>query len=266
MNDSFVKMSNFMSNNKLKLNDDKTHLLLVSTKQRLTRIDGNDVTIKTPGGDIKPIKSERLLGVQVQDDLKWSEYLVKDKKSLVSQLSTRLSALKLISQTASFKSRLLIANGIFCSKLIYQISLWGGAASYLIDILQRSQNRAARFVTKRDKYTPVAELLKECGWLSVRQLDFLHSTVLVHKTLQTGSPKYLFNRFTEHGQFPYPTRLAASETIRIGPAFTSRLSITEKSFVNRGMKYYNSLPAELRKLSSLSSFKPNLRNWIQDNV
>ena len=86
---------------------------------------------------------------------------MKDKKSLVSQLSTRLSALKLISQTASFKSRLLIANGIFCSKLIYQISLWGGAASYLIDILQRSQNRAARFVTKRDKYTPVAELLKE---------------------------------------------------------------------------------------------------------
>ena len=162
--------------------------------------------------------------------------------------------------------RSAIANGLFCSKLVYQISLWGGAASYLLDILQRLQNRAARFVTHRDKYTPVAVLLRECGWLSVRQLDFLHSTVLVHKTLQSGAPKYLFNRFTEHGEFPYPTRLAASETIRMGSAFNSRLSITEKSFVNRGMKFYNSLPVELRRISSLNTFKTHLKDWIKENV
>ena len=118
--------------------------------------------IETDAGNIEPIKSERLLGVTIQDDLKWSEYILKDKKSLVSQLCTRLSALKMISSCASFKTRLVVANGIFCSKLIYQISLWGGAEAYLLDALQKIQNRAARFVTGRDSYTPDTQLLSEC--------------------------------------------------------------------------------------------------------
>ena len=108
-------MANYMADSRLKLNDDKTHLLIMSTRQKQKYIQ-DTVKITTAMGNIEPIKSEKLLGVTIQDDLKWSEYLVKDKKSLVSQLSTRLSALKLISQTASFKSRLLI--------MVYSAANW----------------------------------------------------------------------------------------------------------------------------------------------
>ena len=172
----------------------------------------------------------------------------------------------MISSTACFKTRLTIANGIFSSKLIYQISLWGGAESYLIDVLQKIQNRAARFVTHRDNYTPVKQLLKECGWLSVRQLEFFHSTVQLHKILTTGSPEYLFERITETGGFPYDTRLAASDSIRIGPSFRTRLRLTDRSFVNRATRYYNSIPASLRQSATLSSYKTGLKVWVKDNV
>jgi hypothetical protein len=59
----------YMNNNKLKLNDDKTHLLIMTTKlkQRLVNIN---VKINAPTDVIKPAKSEKLLGIIIQDDLK----------------------------------------------------------------------------------------------------------------------------------------------------------------------------------------------------
>ena len=54
----------------------------------------------------------------------------------------------------------MVADGIFMSNLIYLITLWGGSAKFVIDALQRAQNRAARAVTKLDWNTPAAELLK----------------------------------------------------------------------------------------------------------
>ena len=170
----------------------------------------------------------------------------------------------MISWVASFKIRLMIANGIFCSKLIFQISLWGGTEDYLLQALQVVQNKAARFVARRGKYTPVGELLSQCGWLSVRQLVFYHSVILIHKTMLTTYPKYIYSKLSS--QFPYNTRLAESDSVRMGPEFKSKLEITEKSFMNRSTVSYNKLPAELRKISKLELFKKKLKVWVLANI
>ena len=206
----------------MKLNDDKTHLLIMTTKQK-QRIINIDIQINTPTDEIKPIKSEKLLGVIIQDDLKWSEYILHNEKSLLKQLNSRLNAMKIISSIANFKTRLMIANGIFCSKLIFQICLWGGSEEYLLNALQIVQNKAARFVTRRSKYTPIVELLNQCGWLSVKQLVFYHGVILIYKTIKTTYPKYLFNKLSM--DFPYNTRLAQSESVRMGDQFKSKLSL-----------------------------------------
>ena len=263
LNDKYKTMANYLGNNKLKLNDDKTHLLVMTTKQK-HRIINIEVKIDTPIKEIEPIKSEKLLGVFIQDDLKWTENIQNSDKSLIKQLTSRLNALKIIIKVAPFKTRLMIANGIFCSKLIFQISLWGGAEDYLLRALQIIQNKAARLVAKKDRYTPVAELLRQCGWLSVRQLAFYHSVVQVFKTIQTKYPKYIYSKL--NNQFPYNTRLAQTESVRMSSEFKSKLELTERSFMNRATSNFNSLPQELRKLSKLENFKKQLKQWVEENV
>ena len=262
LNDKYTILANYMGNNKLKLNDDKTHLLIMTTKQKQRLVNIN-IQIDTTTEVIKPVKSEKLLGIFIQDDLKWGEYIQNNDKSLIKQLTTRLNALKLIANVASFKTRLMIANGIFCSKLIFQISLWGGTEDYLLSSLQIVQNKAARCVARRGKYTPIVELMKQCGWLSVRQLVCYHSVVLIYKTLMTTYPKYIHSKLCM--EFPYNTRLAQSESVRMGPEFKSKLELTEKSFLNRATISFNNLPQEIRKVPKLEDFKVQLKKWVLGN-
>ena len=262
LNERYNVLANYMGNNRLKLNYDKTHLLIMTTKQK-QRMMNLSVNIITPTEVIKPIKSEKLLGIFIQDDLKWSDYIQNNEKSLIKQLTSRLNALRMISRVACFKTRRMIANGIFCSKLIFQISLWGGTEDFLLTSLQVVQNKAARTVTRRGKYTPVVGLLRQCGWLSVRQLVFYHSVTLIYKTLQTTFPKYIFNKLST--EFPYNTRLAQSECVRMGSQFKSKLELSEKSFMNRATVSFNLLPTSLRQIPKIEQFKKKLKAWVWEN-
>ena len=72
LNEKYKVMADYLGNNRLKLNDDKTHLLIMTTKQK-RRLVNITAKIETAQEDIKPIKSEKLLGIFIQDDLKWGE-------------------------------------------------------------------------------------------------------------------------------------------------------------------------------------------------
>ena len=261
-------ISDYMISNKLKLNDDKTHLLVMttSTKRRNRVID---VKITTPIEVIKPTSCETLLGNVIHEGLKWSQYILHGnpkpdgKKSLIMQLNTRLNGLKLMCKVASFKTRLMIANGIFMSKLIYVIPLWARCENYLINALQVVQNSAARAVTKCNWRTSIKSLLTQCGWLSVYQLGVYHSLIVMYKTLQDKTPRYMHEQVSK--DFPRNTRISSANTIYMGPE-VYKLKLSKNSFKYRASMLWNKLPAELRTIPKLTQFKLKLRNWVIKNV
>ena len=256
-------MSSYLSNNKLKLNDDKTQLLVMATRQRQVK-SSIDLEITTTNGFIKPVKTAKLLGIDIQDDLKWSQYILLSDSSLVKQLTKRLSALKLISSAAGFKDRLTVTNGLFSSKLIYQISLWGGAEEYLLSALQKVQHQAAKFVTQSGKNTSSRQMLVACGWLNIKQLTFYHSVILIHRILLKKSPLYIYERLPL--EYDRETRLAASNSLRVALTRRVTLRLSEKSFMHRAMNSYNMIPVELRQMKNIDTFKTNLKKWVQINI
>ena len=112
-----------MNKNRLMINDDKSHLLVFNTRNRRAKTQSlNMVEIRTPTDTIRPTSKQKLLGCWVQDNLKWNEQLRDDDESLIKALNKRLNALKRVAYVADFKTRKLIAEGIFKSKLISSIS------------------------------------------------------------------------------------------------------------------------------------------------
>ena len=62
-------------------------------------------------------------------------HIMDAEDSLLKSLNQRQGAIKKICKVGSFKSRKMLANGVFMSKLIYLMPVWAGAEDYLIKAL-----------------------------------------------------------------------------------------------------------------------------------
>ena len=241
-------------------------MLLATDRLWKTKLNEDSLSILTePNVDrIKTTKYESILGCTVSQNLKWTEHILLNDKSLIKQLTSRLNALKLISSVASFKTRLMLTNGLFMSKLVYCISLWGGCEHFLMKSLQIVQNKAARFVCKKGIYTPVRTLLSECNWLSVSQLVFFHSVVLLRKVRQSQKPEYLHEMYTINRR--YNTRGENIGKLDSSSGIPPVHGLNLKSFRWRSLQAWNLLPTRIRQITNIEAFKKNLKVWIKDNL
>ena len=147
------------------------------------------------------------------------------------------------------------------SALVYILPLWGGCEAYLLKSLQVIQNRAARQVTRLTWYTPVRRLLTQCNWLSIKQLIFFHSALVVYRTSESGTPVYLAQYLsTDH---PLNTRQNTQGTIRLTGHHGA---IVENSFLRRAARSYNIIPRDIRSARTVHSFKKKLKTWIKNNI
>ena len=198
INAKYSEISEFMASNRLVLNDEKTHLLVMAS-ERKHKIHGNfGIVLDTGLERIHPQDNEKLLGCQISSNFTWNEHLRDSEFSLHRQLTSRINALRKISFSASFATRKMIANGIFLSRIIYVIQLWGGTTEYLLKMLQILQNKAARFVTQLDIFTSQEKLLNQCGWLSVKQLVEYHSLMLIFKTKLEQKPVFFHKNLSQN--------------------------------------------------------------------
>ena len=155
-----------------------------------------------------------------------------------------------------------IADGIFMSKLCYLMPLWGGCASGLRHSLQVMQNRAARLVTRCDWTTPVKNILLQCGWLSVNQLIYYHTILLVFMVKQNRVPKYLYTMH-HSWQYHHDTRQARGGLMGMT---RPRSELARCSFRFRAAAQFNQLPQYIRDIENCQEFKREIKAWIKVNV
>ena len=258
----FNDISSYMANNKLVLNSDKTHLLIMTSAEKHKKHHNFGIVLDTGQEIIEPVLHERLLGADISNDFKFNIHIRDGDKSMMNILTSRTNALRKVANISSFKTRKMIAEGIIMSNIMYIITVYGSCSEYLKDGLQVVQNTAARCVTGLAWNTSVAVLLLQCGWLSVRQLILFHSMVLVFKIKQEGKPRYLHEKLST--SFNYETRLAKTNAIRKLEKIGS--DYRKQSFIPRSTDQWNKLPAKTRNQSELKVFKTELRSWIKKNV
>ena len=259
----YTVISEYLSANRLKVNDSKTHMMILTTSQ-LRRSQDISVQVQVGTGVQDLSGVEQLLGLQLHEGLKFQQYIMGNEKSLIKMLNTRVKALQMLRKVANFKTRLMIANGIFMSKMCYIIPVWGGCEEYLMSALQIMQNKALRAVCKRGKRYPIKEMLKETNWLNVHQLSVFHTLMQAKKILVQKQPSYLYNRLVGGNRLRYARRIFPGRELVIGRK--PRLSLIESSWRWRAAKLWTGLPRELKSIAKLSVFKSKLKLWVKENV
>ena len=117
-------------------------------------------------------------------------------------------------------------------------------------------------VTKLDWMTPSKLLLQQCGWLSVNQLAFYHSVLLVYSVKWNKTPRYLFEL---HNKWIYRYETRQAEAGLIGLT-RPRSEIAKSSYGFRAASQFNMLPKDIRDLDNLSVFKTQVKIWIKSNI
>jgi hypothetical protein len=202
---------------------------------------------------------------------------------LIPQLTLRLGILKKLSQHSSKRNLRMLASGIFYSKLSYCLPLfvntWGldiyrdGMARFTTFTrednrrLQVLQNQVSRLlITKvpgHDYYykqnLSTADLLHQCGELSIHQLGAQRTLVMLKITLLSGKPKYLAERLNLT-----PSQGTRNNTM-VEPLHTP-LNIRRNGFLYRGIKLLNKLPENIRETLKIGIFKKQVKAWVKENI
>ena len=260
--DKFKTIVEYMGKNKLVLNSDKTHLLVMTTSTQHRKYGDFGISLDTGNEIIEPVTNEKLLGCHVANNFKFNNHIRDNEKSMSNVLTSRMNALRKVAFTSSFKVRKMIAEGIIISNILYIITVYGGCSEYLLSLLQVIQNTAARCVTRLGWRTRVSVLLLQCGWLSVRQMVFYHTIVQLFKIKQDRKPVYLYDKIST--EFDYKTRLATSNGIKENQKVKS--DERKKSFTPRATRQWNKLPVSLRSVVNLKQFKKELKAYVRENV
>ena len=136
------KLSEWMTANKFKLNATKTVVMRMGSSQKLAKTQ--DLKVSMDGLLLKETQNEAepLLGVQLQNNLKWT----KQVQCLSLRLKKRLAGLEKLKFVMSCSVKNRVVQGIFNSVLCYCLPLFGGCTKQELDLLQSQQNKAARIV------------------------------------------------------------------------------------------------------------------------
>ena len=102
-----------MESNILVITADITHLLVMGTQA----MSGARQQVQLQAGEhvITPTPSKKLLGCNINQNMKWCEHIQHSERSLTRQLTSQVNDLCKLSVNASFKTRLMADNGAFMS-------------------------------------------------------------------------------------------------------------------------------------------------------
>lgn len=216
----------WFSKNKLALNTNKTQKIIFSTNPHIYT-----------GAFVN------LLGVSVDDSLRWKEH--------VSQLCCKLSKqLYLLRQLCTILNRdvlISIYHAVFHSHITYCILIWG--KSPYIEQAFRLQKKAVRIICNKRSRDSCRLLFKQLNILTL-PAQYIYSLVLeIHKHRST----YL----THSDQHQYCTRYSSH---LIAPAL--KLAISSRNI--QDVKYYNRLPERVKNLN-MYGFKTSVKTYLLEN-
>lgn len=235
---SLESVTNWLSNNKLQLNVQKTNLMKFSQSQTL-----GETKITFQGTELSEVKSAKFLGLFLDCNIKWQTHLTFIRAKLL-QFSY---ALRKLSQIVNQNAVIEAYHGYVASRLRYGIIFWGNAVNVAsILIAQKKCIRGICKLRNRDSCRPFFRKLK---LLTVISLYIFEIALHVRRNPQL-----------------FPRVLSARRHDYIVSKHNVKTTLVGNSVVGMSCKIYNHLPAQIRRCQERSMFKKMLFEFLVDKA
>ena len=188
LKDCIEAVAEWMADSKLKMNDDKTEVLAIGTRSKLSQVIPNLASMSISGCDIPFSQSVRNLGFYLDETLSMDAHIKYLCRILFCQL-------RRIEKTRSFLSTDAaneLAVSLILSRLDYCNSLLAGLPDNKLNKLQRIQNHAARLVFRTPRHASATAQLRTLHWLPVKAMNQYKIACLCFQCIyQNSIPPYI---------------------------------------------------------------------------
>ena len=245
-------VSQWMSNNFLKLNENKTEYMLIGSKRNLSKFSSDKIIVGN--SEVKRVSQVRNLGVVFDSGMLMKSQISKVVSSASSHIHNIWRIRKYLTQQATEQ----IVHSFVTCRLDMCNSLYTGLPKNQISRLQRIQNMAARLVTIRKRSDSISPILKSLHWLPVSKRIVYKILLITYKTLHYSSPRYLHQILKCH--VPVRNLRSASQLQLFVPK--TNTSWGDRAYANVAPKLWNGIPLQIRQSPSVDVFKKRLKSHL----
>ena len=243
----------WMHENKLRLNNDKTEVLLCSTESKPSKVHNSDITL---GESIIAISDKaKNFGVILDNTFSMEHQINAVIKAMYFEIRN-ISRMKSILSYDSVKT---LVSSLVLSRLDYCNSLLAGITEQKNLNLQKAQNCAARLILGRPRSENAKLMLRTLHWLPVKARIEYKISVLCYNTLHSSMPSYLKDFFNSY----VPERVLRSQDSKLLIVPKSNLkTFSDRAFTVTCPIIWNSLPFSLRTAGSVAIFRKHHKTFL----
>ena len=255
MEHSLSEIDNWMHQNHLKMNSQKTEFIYFGSKKQLSKCEMDDIIVC--GNTVTRVGAIKLLGMDLDSQLSFKSHIV--RKSRTAMFS--LLKIKHIRKHLTVQACEALIHGLVMSHLDYSNSLFFGLPDCDINKLQRVQNAAVKVVLQRGRMDSQTECFMELHWLPIQAHNEHKILTLVYNSVHGLAPKYLCDKI----QCKPDGRPGLCSSNEFQALVVPRAK--HKTFVDRvysicGPKLWNKLPTSVKSAPDLDTFKKNLKTHL----
>ena len=246
-------IKSWMTQNKLKLNGDKTEIIFIASKFFQNSISLTDFRVDDVV--ILPSASVRNIGVIFDNTMSMKDQITAICKSAYFHLHN----INRIRNAITYDCCEKLIHAFITSRLDCNNSTLYGLPEVQYKRLQRILNTSARILTKTQLSEHITPILKNLHWLPIEKRIHYKIILLTFKALHDLAPSYIKDLIKPYSNSRH-LRSTNKHLLHIPKTRTKTFG--DRSFSSAAPTLWNNLPHHLRTINNINVFKKNLKTFL----